>query len=390
MDKRIFPAVMIVLLVAAVFVGTVSAKQRQVEVENRKQPFTIGQVISVENSQFAIEKPDGNQVMVQVIENTRFQSRVEQQEVGFEDLYDGVWVAVIGRTDENGVITANLVVLLPEDFDPEAHHGRRVMGEVTQINNGQDTFTIATRSQEEITFQVDESTRYLNGIGELQDLEKGMLVGILAFEPQDGNPLAKVVAAASINQNQPRKRLAGKVETVSTNSLTLMIRGGRRQAFTLTEDTNFRSLDGSIENVQDLESEHVVVVVFEGDDTSGFTALNVIASGEVFNQAVNRLRRVGGEVQSAGGSHLTIQTHTGEKIDFMVGENIHIRGVNGEAEINDLKNGMRVVVLYHTGEGGDLVARVILFGERDNPDLPNGRLQIPGEGINDPPAPPEW
>jgi hypothetical protein len=363
MNKRIFPAVMIVLLVATVFVGIVSAKTRKVEDENRRQPYTLGQVISMENTQFAIEKPDGNQVIVQVTENTRFQSRVEQQEVGFEDLYEGMWVAVLGRPDETGVIPAHLVVLLPEDFDPEAPHVRRVTGEVTQINNEQDTFTIVTRSQEEITFQVDESTRYLNWIGELQDLEKGMQVGVLAVPSAEGVVLAKVVAAAGINQNQPRKRLAGKVEAVSTNSLSLTIRGGRTQVFTLVGDTNFRSLDGSIENIQALESGHVVVVVFEGDENSGFTALNVIATGEVFNQAVNRLRRVGGEVQSAGGSHLTIQTHMGEKMDFTVGENVHIRGVNGEAEINDLKNGMRVVVLYHPGEGGDLVARVILFSE---------------------------
>jgi hypothetical protein len=146
----------------------------------------------------------------------------------------------------------------------------------------------------------------------------------------------------------------------------------------LIEDTKFRSLDGSIEDIQDLESGHVVVVIFEGDETTGYTALGVISSGEALNRAINNLQRVAGEVQSAGGSHLTIQTASGERIDLIVGENIRIRGINGEAELNDLKNGMRVVVLYNIDEDGNSVARVILFGERDNtPSSGRGRSPTP-------------
>jgi hypothetical protein len=366
MNKKIIAIVLIILLATAVFVGTASANQLQPDDTGRNSHLTIGQIVELSENHFIINKPDGDQITVEVTENTCFHSRAEDQGVGFDDLSVGIWVAVAGQPDEVGKIIARLVVLLPEDFDPEAVRGRRVSGEVTHINNGQDTFTIAIRSGDEITFDVDDSTRYLNGLGELKDLEKGMKVGVLAVAQQEGNPLAKVVVAVELDPNYSRERLAGKVDTVSPESLTLIVRGGGAQSFAVMADTQFRSLDGSIEDIQDLESGHVVVVIFEGDETTGYTALGVISTGEALNQAINNLQRAGGEVQSAGGSHLTILTESGERMDFIVGENIHVRGINGEADLNDLKNGMRVMVLYNTDEDGNLVARVIFFGERDN------------------------
>lgn len=389
MHKKLITALTIVLVAAAAFAGIASANPLQPGEEGFNQRLAIGQILSINGDDFIIEKPNGGQAVVQVTENTRYHIRGGEEEIGFEGLSAGMWVAVAGRPDDSGSITALVVVLLPEDFDPEAMRSRRVLGEVTHVNNGQDTFTILLRSGDQITFDVDDSTRYLHGLVELKDLEKGMQVGVLAAAQQDDNPLAKVVAEVDPTQI-PHRRLAGKVESVSPESLSLSIRGGQTQTFVLNEETKFRSLDGSIEDIQDLESGYVVVVVFEGDETNGLTALNVVATGEALNRALHNLQRVGGEVQSAGGSQLTILTHTGEKMDFTVGENVHIRGTSGEADLNDLKTGMRVVVLYHTADDGTLAARMILFGEKVGFPFPSGsRSPMPDEASPRPPVLPE-
>lgn len=383
MFKKILSAVSIFLVATSLFAGVASANELDPGDEERTKSLTVGQVVSVGNDLFSIEKINGDQLSVQVSENTQFRSRSGDSELGIEDLSVGMWVAVPGRPDEEGGIIARFVILLPEDFNPDSLRGRRVMGEVTHINNGQDTFTLEIRSGDEITFHVNEHTRYINGLTELKDLNKGIKVGVLAVAQQGGDPLAKVVALVNADQELSRKRLAGKVESVSPELLSLTVRGGQTVDFILTAETQFNSLDGSVGTLQDLESGHVVVVIYEGDEASGLTALNVIASGEKLNQAINNLKRVGGEVQSAGGSHLTIQTHSGERLDFTVAENVRIQGVSGKADLNDLKNGMRVVVLYHPDESGNLVARVIFFGDgRCSPSTDGGKIQVPTDILN--------
>ena len=77
----------------------------------------------------------------------------------------------------------------------------------------------------------------------------------------------------------------------------------------------------------------------------------------VADKAILNLERVRGTVQSAGGSHLTI-TAGDRKIQFAVDENTRIRG-RGIEDLNDLKNGMKVLVLYVEKDGSFLAKGII-------------------------------
>jgi hypothetical protein len=367
MKTKLISALAITLLAAAAIAGLVSANGSTGETDNIHRPVTLGQVVHIGTEGFTIERQNGAQVEVLVTDRTHFRAAHSDSQPGFDDLILGLWVAVAGRTAAGGEINALLVVLLPEDFNPEDINLSQYLGEVTQINNGQQTFTITTRGEEELTFSVGESTRFLNGLSDFQELERGMPVYVMAIEREVGSRFARLVALAERNPAPASNRVIGTLSDFTENSLSLQLRGGNMQTFTLTEETAFRSLDGSAEGLSDLESGHVLVVVFQESENGGFTAQAIIATGEALNRAIRNLERAAGEVQSAGGSHLTIRSRSGETIHFEVGEHVRIRGRNGAMELNDLKNGMRVVVLYTVGEDGDLYARVILVGADSSP-----------------------
>ncbi|MEN8241981.1 MAG: DUF5666 domain-containing protein [Chloroflexota bacterium] len=366
MKKKVIYILAVSLLAAAAFSGTASADQLPTNEKAQTPRNTIGQVVTIETDHFVIER-NGEQQAILINEETRFRSKPGESPPGYDQLATGMWVAVRGTPGETGDLIAVLVILLPEDFSPDSLRGERFLGEVTKVNNGQNSFTVITRAEEEITVFTDEKTRFLNGISELKDLEHGSQVGVVAVEQQDGSLLAKLVAGAKLNQRPSTNRVSGKVETLTNDALTLLMRGDNSQTFTITTETKFRSLDGSISELAELQSGDIVVVLFEGDPDSDLVALNVIAAGEKLSQAVKTLQRAGGEVQSAGGSHLTINTPSGETLNFTVGENVRIRGLGGETALNELKNGMRVMVLYNTDQEGNLVARAILVGEGDKP-----------------------
>jgi hypothetical protein len=79
----------------------------------------------------------------------------------------------------------------------------------------------------------------------------------------------------------------------------------------------------------------------------------------VLDQALLNLSRAWGEVQSAGGTHLTLQTASGETLTFSVDEHTRLRG-QGIEELEDIKNGMKALVLYKTEADGSLLAKAIL------------------------------
>ena len=120
----------------------------------------------------------------------------------------------------------------------------------------------------------------------------------------------------------------------------------------MTEETRFGSRTGDIDGIEDLEVDMVVAVVAK--PSSQDEALGVL----VLDPALLNLKRVRGEVQSAGGSHLTLIVD-GETINFTVDEHTRIKG-RGIDELNDLKNGMKAGVLYLVEEDGTYLAKGIL------------------------------
>jgi hypothetical protein len=201
----------------------------------------------------------------------------------------------------------------------------------------------------------------VGSLSELKDLEKGIKVGVAAQEQTDGSLLAKAVKARS--NDRELKRVLGKVTMIGTASLTIDSRNGA-MTFAVTSDTRFKSQSGDVNSLDDLEIDQGVLVIYDAKD-SNLTALAIVVRD-------GKGQRVVGTVQSAGGSHLTIQTNGGEKMSFTVDGNTVIKSRDGSVnELNDLKNGMKTIVVYVTQNDGTLLAKLILAGNTVT-EPPNG------------------
>jgi hypothetical protein len=363
MLKKITIAVLIAFLAAAPLFG-IAAAQTDIppgsEDGRAGGKKALGQVTSIGESFFTTKTRNG-EFTLQVTENTVFKNR-DGSEASFGDLSVGRWVVGVFVQDDEGNLTARLVVLLPEDFDPSNIKPVRLRGEVDKINNGQDTFTILTPDGRSLTIHVDDNTRWLGTLTELKDLEKGMRVGVGAVEQESGSLLAKAVAAG-VREKIEGKRAAGKVASAGSGSLTIDTQSGS-MTFSIIEKTRFVSQDGSIKSLEDLEIGQGVLVIYverEGE----FVAL-VVGAGDGKGL---RAKKAGGTVQSAGGSHLTIQTRNSQKMSFTVDGNTIIKSKDSSVnDLNDLKNGMPVIVVYVIQEDGTLLAKIIGVGSQEKPD----------------------
>jgi hypothetical protein len=213
-----------------------------------------------------------------------------------------------------------------------------------------------------VTIHVDDNTRWLGMLTELKDLEKGMQVGVGAVEQEDSSLLAKAVAAG-VRDKIEWKRAAGKVASVGSSSLTIDTQSGS-MTFSIIEKTRFVSQDDSVNSLEDLEIGQGVVVIYI--EREGELVALVVGAGDGKGL---RAKKAGGIVQSAGGTHLTIQTRNGQKMSFTVDGNTITKSKDGSVnDLDDLKNGMPVFVVYVVQEDGTLLAKIIGVGSQEKPD----------------------
>ena len=345
--KKLSLAILIALLAALATFSFASANA------DTDQRALIGQVLEISADHFTVENRNGKTFTIQVTGETAFRSRSGDQPhtASFADLQVGQWVSVV-NTDANENATARLVVILPDDFDPESLEVTRAAGEVGKINNGQSTFDLTTRSGETLTFTVDGSTHFYGSIAELSDLEKGMTVGVVAIPQEDGTLLAKLVA----NQRRSEEtiaRAAGMISEINATRLTLTTREGETLSFTLSTDTHFTSRDESLTSLNDLAAGMAVVVAYPKTEAEPPTANSVTA----FDQTLLNLERTAGTVQSANNNQLKLETFNGETLTFSINDSTHLFG-QGLTNMQDLKNGMKVLVMYET-DGDNLSAVAI-------------------------------
>jgi len=360
MLQKISLAVLITILAALAGATLVSAedqfgqKQSPDFLPNRRG--LIGQVVHIGTSSFEVESPNGQIHQIEIIPETSFRSRQEGEdgEASFSDLEAGMWVAVFMQKIDPENTNARLVVFLPDDFDPSNLRIKRFIGKVDNINPGQETFEIITRNGDTLTFHVDERTHFGGGIDSFGDLEKEMVVGVAAVQQEEQTLLAKIVASKP--EEGPRlQKTGGKISRLGESSITIQLRQGDDFTFQITEETRFVSREGNIHDLDDLEIDMVVVIVHHAGNDQALAVL-------VADQALLRLQRMRGTVQSAGGSHLTIIAGD-EKVNFAVDEHTRLRG-RGIVDLNDIKNGMEVLVLYLEQDGTLLAKGILVYPSR--------------------------
>lgn len=362
MLKKYGTILIAVLVLSALTAGVVFAKdasgEKTLPDTRERHRLLIGQVVRIGESDFDLENLNGEVHTVRVTDATVFRIRSGEADLGdtasFEDLTFGRWVSVNSRRDDQGEFSARLVVILPEDFDPADIQARPAVGEVTQINNRQSTFAIVTHAGKTLTFRVDDSTRFAGIIASLADMEKGLKVAVLAVEQKDGTLLAKLVGARN-PENIQFDRVGGQISAVGADSLTIITRGGESRTFAVTDETRFASRGQSYHSLDGLEVGLPVIILVDRDGSPDQAGAVL-----VLDEAILDLERMQGEVQSAGGDHLTLIVD-GETVNFTVGEHarIHGRGISG---LNDIKNGMKALVLYSVEADGTLLAKGILVG----------------------------
>ena len=136
------------------------------------------------------------------------------------------------------------------------------LGEITSL--GEEEFTMLTRSEFEVTVLVDEDTKYFGDLASFEDLEVGMQIGAAGGRQGEGTFLAKALFAGE--RLDDLRRAGGEVTDVGNSSLTIETRNGEPLTFEVNDQTRFRSRDGEVEELSDIdEGNHVMVIYLESD-----------------------------------------------------------------------------------------------------------------------------
>jgi hypothetical protein len=312
-----------------------------------------GQVTAVGVDSLSVETRDGSMTF-RVDANTKFVS--EDGSVGdLGDLTAGDTLVVAYDTQDDGSLLA-LGVLVADGERPQAE---RAAGTVQSA--GGSHLTIVTREGDMLNFTVTDKTRYfspddsLSGLG---DLKNGDPVAVVYIHLDDGGLQAIAVASGAGEGAGKIERARGQIGTLSSSSLTVETDGGSL-TFTVDGNTKFVSEDDSLSGLGDLSSGQVVVVGYVTQDDGSLLA-KVIGAGTGSRPEVQRAQ---GTVQSAGGSHLTIQANDGSTLKFTVTDKTkYFSPDDSLSGLDDLKNGMPVVVGYITLDDGTLQAIAVGTG----------------------------
>ncbi len=209
-------------------------------------------------STFTLHTPAGEDKTFTVVEHTRFIG----QAASLEDLLVG-WVAgVAAKEQDDGTLLASVLIT--------AEQPRRVRhaGTVTGVDVAASTLALNTRQGEDLTFVVDDDTRFHSRNGEIEglaDLQPDMIAIVFAQPQSDGTLLAIRVAAGSPD-DLPNfdVKSGGQVAAIGADSFTIQPHDGDEVTFLVSEETNFRSPGGSVHSLEDLEVGMVALV--GGDD----------------------------------------------------------------------------------------------------------------------------
>ena len=167
--------------------------------------------------------------------------------------------------------------------DPIARPARHI-GQVTAV--GDNTFTLELLNGKTVQIAVDDDTRFRKvggGEASFADITVGRWVAGAVKPPQEGEEgvlHARVVVILPEDFDPARwkdvRRYPGKVTAVGNDSLTIQTRNGQSLTFAVTDQTRFRSRDGAVKGLGDLEPDMPVLVIAK-DDNGTLTALAVLA-----------------------------------------------------------------------------------------------------------------
>lgn len=208
--------------------------------------------VNLAGSLFTLKNRQGEISSVTVDDQTVFRGQVEN----FSELQAGMAAFAVVETQEDGELLAKAV--------RAGFPIVRRVGEITAVDVAAGEFTLKTaRTDEQLTFQVDENTRFRSKddqIAGLEDLQPGMVAAVTARQQPDG-ALALLVAAGE-REDLPKfdLRLAGRVISIADDAFTVKGRDGQEHTFQVNAETRFRSPGDRVHSLEDLREGMIVIV----------------------------------------------------------------------------------------------------------------------------------
>jgi hypothetical protein len=229
---------------------------------------------------FSIMTPEGESLTFQTSERTRFKGPDDSIQ-GLEDLEVGMR-AMVGGIEAEGELPLALVVIAarPEDI-PD--NGFRMGGSIESIVPGQGTFTLQTASGETVEILTNDRTRFQSrdgSVSDVHDLERGMRVFVGGLVQDGDTHLALVVIAGgsgeedgNFSERRGQNRFGGHVVSISGSSFTLEKPDGSQITVSVNENTVFRSRDGSLKTLSDLQVGMIALVSARTTTDGGLVAV---------------------------------------------------------------------------------------------------------------------
>ena len=216
-----------------------------------------GKVVEVDLAagEFSLTNREGETLTYAVDAETRFAGSLED----LASLQPEMLVRIVAEEQEDGSLLARLVVARRQ-IDKFA-------GEITAVGDQSLTLKLR-RSGEEMTFSVDENTRYRTKGGELdglEDVQVGM-VGVIMASAQEAGAEGEARLALGVmlvdKEQLPEYdlRVGGKVVAVNATWFTIENKTGERYTFSVSEETTFRSRQGLVRGLEDLEEGMLLLV----------------------------------------------------------------------------------------------------------------------------------
>ena len=253
----------------------------------------------------------------------------------------------------------------------------RIAGVILNVDFPGNTFAVRTLSGTDVHVHVTGNTEYRSRDGSIQEFEDllvDMRTIVVGQERGDGTINAAVVFAATPEELPDIMRLKGEVSGVGDSSFTLLTEDGRSLTINVIERTRFRSRNGEVTKLGDLETDMAALVGAVDTEDNGIVAL-VVAAGAPGGDIRDRIFRTTGEITGVipGQETFTVQSNEGESITFVTGERTKFRSRDGSVTgIHDLKQGMFTMVGAIKMEDGTNQALVVLAGNpEDRPERPN-------------------
>jgi hypothetical protein len=253
----------------------------------------------------------------------------------------------------------------------------RVAGVILNVDFPGNTFAVRTLSGTDVHVHVTGNTEYRSRDGSIQgfeDLAVDMRTIVVGQERGDGAINASAVFAATPEELPDIMRLKGEVNGVGDSYFTLLTEDGRSLTINVIDRTRFRSRDGEVTTLSDLEPGMTALVTAVEPEDNGIVAL-VVAAGTPGGELRDRIFRTTGEITGVvpGQETFTVQSNEGESITFVTGERTKFRSRDGSVTgIHDLKRGMLTMVGVIKMEDGTNQALVVLAGNpEDRPERPN-------------------